>query len=253
MDKDITPQQETNVTVSSANKKNGLYTDFMSKMKQVPYWFYEGFLYEIKKHLQIDNDGEYCTSLKTPFTALTFDLTFAGKKELQTRISRYSLDTYKFLHQISNGYSLLEISVNNFWSLEKSAKFLSFAFQKEFIARTLAPSVPVIAAYLAGELKLGEYLKRLGITDMEQIQEALELQKKSEIEGARQLIGEVFTCMGIITFDDIRSILALKEDADKMALLNFDVATDPLKQELEKAKKTIAKLTSENKALRNKE
>ena len=230
--------------------KKGLYSDFLDRMQSMPYWFVSGFMYEMKKKEDFLSGNNLFENIQPPFPIAAVNLTFAGKRELQTRASHLSMDVYRFLQMGLNGCTLMEIAINNFWSFEKTAKIFSYCFQREFVARTSNASLSIVAAYLGGELKLGEYLKRLGIIEIEDIQKALKEQKRTEQQGNRELIGSIFTKMGPVTMDDLYDILALKADADKTAFLNFDIASDPLKQEFEKQKKIIAKLMAENKALK---
>lgn len=230
--------------------KKGLYSVFLDRMQNMPYWFVSGFMYEMKKKEDFLSGNNLYENIQQPFPIASVTLTFAGKKELQTKASRLSMDVYKFLHMGLNGCTLMEIAINNFWSFEKTSKIFSYCFQREFVARTADASLSIVASYLGGELKLGEYLKRLGIIETEDIQKALEEQKRTEQRCNRELIGSIFTKMGLVTMDDLYEILALKADTDKVVFLNFDIATKPLKEEFEKQKRIIAKLMAENKALK---
>ncbi len=201
----------------------GPFSSFMSTLSELPFWVREAIHYKLKDSVEgtANKTDIYNEMNKKVYQLIVPQLTFQGKKELQTKMHAMSNDAYKFMAQTGRGMNLAEITINNFWTLEKTSKILVDCFSKQFYSPLGDDQLLIIAAFLAAEIRFGEYLKRLGVTDLDQLESALRMQKEEDMKGQHIPIGQIFTKMGVIKEEDIKHVLMLKEDANKPVILRF--------------------------------
>jgi len=201
----------------------GPFSGFISNLTALPFWVQEAVFFKLKEKIQAAYpQGDVFAMGKDIYQLVVPQMTFQGKKELQTRMLALGNDTYRFMAQTTNNQSIAEITINNFWTLEKTSKIFADLYAREFYMPLGDDKLIVTAAYLGGTIRLGEYLKRLGITDLETIDKVLKAQKDGDLQGQHIPVGQIFTNMGIIKEEDIKHVLMLKSDADKQVMLKFD-------------------------------
>lgn len=144
-------------------------------------------------------------------------ITFKGKQELQEKALNLTDGYYVFLEDIKNEANIFEITIKNNWALADSAKVFVRLCELEFI------SVPdynsnknvAIASFLAGKIKTGEFLKKIGKIDTAQLEQALRYQKQLNDEGRHIKMASILIKMGFITDKGLDSLLILKDEAKK--------------------------------------
>lgn len=193
------------------------YDCFMARILRLPYWLKEAICISIHKDVCVPtSDVNVYEKNVQVFQLIKPELTFLGKRELQTKASNFNPDLYKFLRAVAKGENLTQITLQNSWSLGRTSHWFYISFCKELIEHAIDVKIPTDAAYISGNIKLGEYLQRLGIVNVEQVQRALEMQQN---EGSGVLIGQIFTRLGLIKDEDIIHILKLKESAKEITML----------------------------------
>ena len=120
------------------------------------------------------------------------------------------------------------------------------------------PADPVLSAsvfYIAGEIRIGEYVKRLNKINVEELDDVLRKQKQHNQENPDEKLkaGEIMISMGFVANKDIDKILYTKEEAKKTLYTFFGGETrtkyrrtPPQQPELESK---IRELTEQNKKL----
>ena len=114
--------------------KKNIFELFLDKVFNVPFWvkivMYLKLADEMKEQafenmLQNNRDEIFATFVPT--------ITFKGKTELSER--KYGLDNniYNFLQCCLNEYSMLEISVNTFLSMEEIAKYYELCLEQTLL------------------------------------------------------------------------------------------------------------------------
>jgi len=228
------------------------YDIFMHKFNVLPLWFKEVLLIDAYKNFDEKQDipGLYKGPLMQKIVP---KLTFIGKRELQKKEMGLGADIYRFLRQVATEKDITQITLSNFWTLEKTAHSYSLCYAKELLEVPGNAQTPVDFAYIGGEIKFGEYLKRLGIVDVEQLKQVLDAQKKETEKGVSVPIGKIFTRMGFVSEEAITHILMLKKDAKKVVLLPIcDSEKCTAMPELFNLKQVNAKMMREIKELRTK-
>ena len=171
----------------------------MNTILEAPVWVQEVVYLDIQKRLK-----EKLASVSNPdttseiYTVFVPEITFKGKKELETHENGLDFNIYKYLEAASNKLRVIDITLNNFWTLEESSKYLAECIRKEFIRN---PSDPVLSAsifYIAGEIRIGEYVKRLNKINVEELDDVLRKQKQHNLEhpDERLKAGEIMISMG---------------------------------------------------------
>ena len=189
------------------------------------------------------------------FATFVPTITFKGKTELTER--KYGLDNniYNFLQCCLNEYSMLEISVNTFLSMEEIAKYYELCLEQNFIKKPDSLEIHAMAGYIAGKFRTGEYFKQKGIITVEQLQQAILAHRTAQENGNPKRFGEIMIELGLVTENDLKAILILKDEAKKRFILDYNTVpqTDTtFTDDSQKYEEEIAALKDENLKLKRK-
>lgn len=236
--------------------KKNIFELFLDKVFNVPFWvkivMYLKLADEMKEQafenmLQNNRDEIFATFVPT--------ITFKGKTELSER--KYGLDNniYNFLQCCLNEYSMLEISVNTFLSMEEIAKYYELCLEQNFIKKPESLEIHAMAGYIAGKFRTGEYFKQKGVINVDQLQQAILAHKAAQESGNPKRFGEVMIELGLVTEEDLKAILILKDESKKRFILDYNTVPKPETQfssDNQKYEEEIAVLKDENIKLKRK-
>lgn len=189
------------------------------------------------------------------FSTFVPTLTFKGKTELTERKCGLDNNIYNFLQGCANEYSMLEISVNTFLSMEEIAKYYELCLEQNFIKVPESKELHAMAGYIAGKFRIGEYFKQKGAISVDQLQKAILANRDAAESGNPKKFGEVLIELGFVTEDDIKAIIILKEEAKKRFILDYNTVPKPetsFSNENQKYEEEIANLKDENLKLKRK-
>lgn len=159
------------------------------------------------------------------------ELTFKGKKEFDTRERGHEPNIYKLLQSTILKKRVVDIAVDNFWSLEDLSKLLSECIKQEYIKTPENDVINATLYYMSGEIRLGEYAKRAKLIDVVQLDQAMRRQKElNATNGAVVPIGEVLIQLGFLTKDAISKIILIKDDC-KRRFVYGGGNTEPVQQQ----------------------
>lgn len=185
----------------------------------LPVWIKQIIYLELKEEFDSSPMKTYI-NLITKDTCLQFyipKLTYAGKKELEKKTGRYSEEIYSILEAAFQELSVIETAIANNWSLYECSKHFVDAINSELMICPISPVIKGTALYLAGEIRLGEYLVKTGKINIEQLDEALSMQKHiEESVGDRPGLADVLVELGVLIKEDTEGILLLKQDCLKL-------------------------------------
>lgn len=143
-------------------------------------------------------------------------ITFLGRKELETKSRNLPELTYAFLAGCDSNKRILDICIENSWTLETCAIHFLKSMDQELVSPPRSAVINGTAQYLAGRIRLGEYLIKLNKITIDQLDQALRTQKYIEQSiGERTGLAEVLINLGYITQNHTESILFLKEESQK--------------------------------------
>ncbi len=234
-------------------KKNMLKM-FLDKLMAFPLWVKQIIYLRLYQNLSESLSEDFIfTNENCMFQVYIPTLSFSGKTELVERKAGMDENIYNFLANVSEGMSMLEISMNNFWTMEEIAKYYIFCLDQNYIRTPESNFITAMAGFMAGKFRTGEYFKRTGKINVDQLEKAILTQKKTISEGKPMKIAEVMISLGFITEKDTTSLLLLKEEASKRFILDTNMVPQVASvtdDETEKLKTTIKKLTEQNSLLK---
>ena len=116
--------------------KKNIFELFLNKVFNVPFWVKQVMYIKLSDEMQDKACENFLREKKDEiFSTFVPTITFKGKTELSER--KYGLDNniYNFLQCCLNEYSMLEISVNTFLSMEEIAKYYELCLEQNFIKK----------------------------------------------------------------------------------------------------------------------
>ena len=88
------------------------------------------------------------------FIAYVPILTFKGETELSDKKCGLDNNIYNFLQCCADGFSLIEISVNSFLTMEETAKYFVFCVEQNFIKKPESEEIYAMAEYISGKTNI---------------------------------------------------------------------------------------------------
>lgn len=236
---------------------NNLYAEFTEKVLNLPLWVKEIVYFMLKQNLQstlpcsnIDINEEDLYQYLCP------QITYAGKKEYEKlRVEDPDSSILKFLSALLQNLTIIEITLNNAWTLEETSQIYYRCIEDQLVARPENPVISAKAAYFANRIRIGEYLKRIGLIDVDQLENAMRIQKESELANEKKGFASILVDLDLVTRNDTDNILLIKQESRRRFILNFnsselgDKTNEMIALENEKK---IERLTYENNLLKSK-
>ncbi len=236
---------------------NNLYAEFTEKILNLPLWVKEITYFLLKQNLKTTLP---CSNIEVNeedlYQYLCPEITYAGKKECERlKIEEPDSNMYQFLNCLMNNLSIVEITLNNAWTLEETSQIYFNCIESQFVARPENPIINAKAAYLAGRIRIGEYLKRVGLIDVDQLENAMRIQKESELANQKKGFASILVDLDLVTRDDTDAILLIKQESKRRFLLDFSTTSADTHIESIRAEndaRKIERLTYENNLLKAK-
>lgn len=236
-------------------KKNNIFDLYIEKLLALPLWVKQVVFVKLKEDMSKDNFYEFMEkSSEEMFSLYIPILTFEGKTELEDRKSGLDSNFYNFLNLCNKDYSILEISLNMYLTMEEAAKYFMFCVEQKYIERPVSDEIYAMAGFIAGKLKTGEYLCENKTLTSSQIQQAVERQQKLKIDNQEYLkFVEVLETLDFIREKDMKVVFKLQEEAKKRFILDYSNVPRAERMFTNVQEKTAAELEDlkeENKKLR---
>lgn len=197
---------------------------FLEKLLGFPLWVKQIIYLRLYQNLSLSLSEDFIEVKEEDIFHLYIPaLSFAGKTEMVERKGGYDTNIYNFLTNVSEGLSLLEISMNNFWTMEEVAKYYMFCLEQDYIKTPSSPYIYAMAGFMAGKFRTGEYFKRIGKINVDQLEKTIITQKEYAQKGESLKMAEVMISLGYITEKDTSSLLVIKEESKKRFILDLGV------------------------------
>lgn len=201
-----------------------LLSIFLNKLLEFPLWVKQIIYLQLYKNLALFLNEDFIqVKEEDVFHVHIPILTFLGRTELTDRKNRCEENVYNFLANASEGLNILEISMNNFWTMEEVAKQYIFCLEQNFIKAPESVYIQAMAGFMAGKYRTGEYFKRTGKIDVDQLERTIVKQKEFAEKGNPLKMAEVMISLGFITENDCSSLLVIKEEAKKRFILDSSI------------------------------
>lgn len=235
--------------------KKNLFELFMGKLLAYPLWVKQAVYYR----LYLNMKENYCERLviknaNNLFAFYNPTVTFKGKTELWDRTSGLDSNIYNFLRLCVEGYSILEISLNTFLSMEEAAKNFMFCLEQNFIEKPESDEVYAMGGFIAGKFRTGEYYKINGSITIDQLDQAVMTQRNLDDRMEHKLFGKILVDLGFITEKNVQTLFTLKADAKQRFILDYSLVpeTELVTSEKERLLAKIELLEKANDALKRK-
>lgn len=234
--------------------KKNMFKVFTDKLLSFPLWIKQIIYLYLEKDLANSLSDDFIKKNEKEIFHLHIPvLSFIGKTELSERKSGLDDNIYNFLNNANANLNILEISMNNFWTMEEVAKYYIFCLEQNYIKTPDSLYVHAMAGFMAGKFRIGEYFKRAERISMQQLEHAINKQKESLKTDKPLKMAEVLISLGYVTEKDTASLLIIKEEASKRFILDTALVPDNFLQDLNQTKKDkeeIAKLMEQNRVLK---
>lgn len=195
---------------------------FLEKLLSFPLWVKQIIYLRLYQNLSASLSEDFIEVKEEDiFHLYVPTLSFAGKTEIVERKGGYDTNIYNFLTNVSEGLSMLEISMNNFWTMEEVAKYYMFCLEQDYIKTPSSLHIYAMAGFMAGKFRTGEYFKRIGKINVDQLERTIVTQKEYAQKGESLKMAEVMISLGYITEKDTSSLLIIKEEAKKRFILDL--------------------------------
>ncbi len=184
-------------------------------------------------------------------------LTFAGRTELETREKRLPEEFYTFYTGVQNGNDLFEITISNYWTFAQTCSLFVRSIELQYINIPENESIISIAQFMAGKIRTGEMLKRLGKIDVMQLEHAIRIQRERNEQNKPVKMAELMIELGYITEKDVKILLTFKDDAKKRFVMGIGFSLVKPRDEQETQtlvrgmQKEIKRLDEENRILKS--
>ena len=198
-----------------------LFIGFMEKLLAFPLWIKQTIFLELSKDLNNYLSNEFLDVEEGElFHIYKPELSELGQTELLTKSSQFDESIYSFLNCCAKGMSLIEISIENNFTMEEVSKAFTFCKTSGFFSKDVPKLIAAIAGFIAGKYRTGEYFIRAGKMTIEQLDEVLNKQQEMNDAGKHVFIAELMVQLGYVREVDVKSIIFMKEEAGKRFSVN---------------------------------
>lgn len=201
------------------------YENLVNSILNAPFWIQEALFFDLQYSFEQRLETTFNINTDDIYTIYIPEITFNGKRELETRAHGHNPFLYKCLQSLVQKKRVVDIAVDNFWSLEEASKYISECIANEYVKMPQSDVVSASIFYMSGEIRLGEYAKRTKLIDITQLDHAMRVQKEKNAAGVRPVpLGEVLVSLGFLTKEDIAKILLIKDDSRRRFIASSEPA-----------------------------
>lgn len=224
--------------------KKNILEIFIDKLLDFPLWVKQVLYLRLYENLSSYLSEDFIrTKEEDVFHLYVPVLSYAGRTELAERKSGLDGNIYNFLTNVAEGLNMLEISMNNFWTTEEVAKYYIFCLEQDYVKAPNSVHVLAMAGFMSGKFRTGEYFKRVGKINVDQLEHTILKQKQLAEKGTPMKMAEIMISLNYITEKDTSSLLIMKEEAKKRFILDSSIVPKPAESSPESAKQYLEEIT----------
>ena len=233
--------------------KKNILNAFIEKLKAFPLWIKQViFLYLYKDLKEATSDDFIETNEEDMLNLFVPTLSYVGRTELEERAKGFEPNLYTFLECVESEMSLLEVALNNFWTLEETCKHFLAAVDADLIKAPIPPKIIAMAGFMAGRYRTGEYFKRVGKINVDQLELTIRRQKELTDQGQKAKIAQIMIDLGFVTEKDTHDLMIIKEEARKRFILDASIIPEGVTGNDSKYVAEIEELKKQNAVLKAK-
>lgn len=199
--------------------KKNLFELFIDKILSFPLWVKQ----IIYVRLAVDMKRNLCeefirTNVSKILALYSPTLTFEGRTELAEHNLGWDSNIYNFLQYCADDFTILDISISSYFSMEEVSKYFIFCLEQGYIEHPKSKEVNAMASFISGKIRIGEYFLERGLINEFQLNDAL-----IEAEKTPEKLGEILLKKGYVAEKDLKSVVILKEEAKKRFIMDFSM------------------------------
>ena len=227
---------------------------FLDRLLEFPLWVKQIIYLRLYRNLSLSLSEDFIHTKEENIFHLDVPvLSFAGRTELNDRKNGLDVHIYNFLANASEGLNMLEISMNNFWTMEEVAKCYISCLEQNYIKAPESIYIYSMAGFMAGKLRTGEYFKRIGKINVDQLEQTIIKQNEYAAKKTPHKMAEIMISLGFITEKDTSSLLTIQAESKKRFILDSAIIPKTITGEIQHLKNyqaEIDKLTEQNNLLK---
>lgn len=233
--------------------KKSVLDIFIEKLKNLPLWIKQVVFLHLYQDLSEIISDDFLRQKKEDLLHLYVPvMSYIGKTELEERAKGLEPNVYSFLESLDEGRSIMEIAMIKFWTLNEVCKYFLTAVDADLIKAPVPPKIIAMAGFMAGRYRTGEYFKRIGKINVDQLELIIRRHKELSANGEKVKFGDVMIELGYVTRKDTESLVRIKEEANKRFILDPSIVPDKIKVEDNKYLAEIDSLKKQNYVLKAK-
>lgn len=254
---DIIVLPEYKVLFKKQEMKKNIFDLYLNKLLDLPLWVKQVIYVKLKADMEKHNCAKILDTQEDDMFALFKPvLTYSGKTELMKKNGGLDSNIYNFLKLCNEDYSILEIALCMFLTMEEAAKYFMFCVEQKYLERPDSDKAFAMAGFISGKFKTGEYLVQNKMLSFNQVQDALNKQASVNSESETHLkYAEILDSMNLVKKDDLKMIFVLQEESKKRFVLDYNSVPNSERGFINDDEKTSAQIETlkcENKKLREK-
>lgn len=222
------------------NRRN--FNQFLGKISKFPTW--------IKNILSKEISDPNANDTIYTYTTYRPVLTYKGSCELTLKKDGFDRNIYNILELIEKDYSLGEIALDTYLTLEEISSYFLLCLNSGYIEKPEEISIVNLAEFLAGKTRTGEFLKENNIITNEQLSETINIDNQAKSD---RKFGQILSDMGFVDKTFMENLFKFKEESKKRFIIDYNEIPEsiqPYAKLEDKYKKEIDDLQKENKKLK---
>lgn len=237
------------------------FDNILTKILELPLWVKQALFVELKEHMiKIAPLSSIDVISKNNLIQLYVPLLTQFGTKVQANMSvGFGLDKSKLDKEIveiidlaKNKQRIIDICQAKNWTLSQTSKILCKAIEQNLIEQIKSNIVESTVYFLAGKIRIGEYLVRTGKITVEQLNMALYSQKYTEDTiGERIFLAQILLNLHYITSHDYENLIFLKEYGDELYPSTLSDNIKDVNEQFDNLYKEIESLRQERYRLRD--
>lgn len=226
--------------------KRNFLTLFLNKISEFPTWAKEIMYNYLSSQVGESND-------MSVFALYKPILTYKGRCELDFKKSGFDTNIYNILQFCDKDFSISEISLNTYLSMEEVARYFIFCVEEGYFELPDNSQILNIAGLLTGKYRTGEFFVKSGNLSETQLKDVISQQ---ENEKSEKKLGQYLIDFGFVSKAQLETVLKTKEESTKRFVMDYHEVPAVMQMSLmpnsEDYRQKIEELQNENKQLKAK-
>lgn len=241
-------------------QQQSYFDTILDNILELPLWVKQAIFVELKNHIKGQTPfGSIDTVTKHNLLQLFRPhITQAGMKVLRDRNfssmagkDSTAEDMFSLLKLAEKKCRIIDICQTYTWTLSRCAKVITDCIEVNLLEVIQSNYLSSTVYFLAGKIRIGEYLVRTGKISVEQLDMALYSQKYTEkTMGERILLAQILINLRYITPDDYENLIFLKNYGEELYSAGFNDNIADVEENVENLKKELVFLKKERLKLR---